>query len=764
MATAWDGVKEAYLPPEELRISPKLRLHDRADREVDPITFEVIRHRLWNSVVEHGWRVIRGSGSPICQFAHDMNPVLLTERGDLVYYGPFLQYLAAGLDSTAKWIIENRSDEPGIEDGDAFLCNDPWIGANHSEDVSILVPVFIEGELFCWIGNELHQYDLGGTTPGSFCPDAPDAFHEATIFPAVRIMRQGKIQVDIEGAYLRASRMPDLVALDLRAQLAGIHVARQRVLEIVQRYGPETVKAVMRKIIDDSEEALVRRLRAIPNGEWRDEVFFEVASPGDRRTFRLVLILRKRGDRLVFSNEGTDPQVGSLNQTFLHWKGSILGAISNHLLWDQLFAVGGAQRHIDFEPVSGTITCASWPAATSCSSPLAGVATVGMASTCLSKMLMTDPDQRHEVNAKFGSNPHPMVLVSGVNQYGQPFGSLLLDAMAAPVGAFSFRDGVGTGGYPFDPRVPCANVEDSERVMPVLYLYRYEMPDSGGAGKFRGGNSAVVGIVAHGTDEVIHSTAGGGCAVPTATGLSGGYPANCSSYKIKRNTDVRARLASGNIPTSLDELEGTEEILSPKLRNAVQGQDDVYEWIWNGGGGYGDPLDRDPASVVADVRRRDVTTKTAGDIYGVILGPAGEPDFEATDRRRENLRNERYSMATPPRRPTMPATTSRAGEGRSIVLAEYLEEIHFEDGGAVLRCRKCRHPLAEHGANYLDGLAIWDSPVTTIPLVRPPELLVDDRMVFRRYLCPECRTQVAAEIVRATDEPKTDVQILPPIE
>ncbi len=112
----------------------------------------------------------------------------------------------------------------------------------------------------------------------------------------------------------------------------------------------------------------------------------------------------------------------------------------------------------------------------------------------------------------------------------------------------------------------------------------------------------------------------------------------------------------------------------------------------------------------------------------------------------------------------MPTTASRAGEGRSIVLAEYLEEIHFEDGGAVLRCRKCGHPLAEHGANYLDGLAIWDSPVTTIPLVRPPELLVDDRMVFRRYLCPECRTQVAAEIVRATDEPKTDVQILPPIE
>ena len=109
---------------------------------------------------------MRGSGSPVALWAHDFNPVLLTETGDLVYYGPWLQYLAGGLDSTAKWVLENRSEDPGIEDGDAFLCNDPWIGANHSEDVSIVAPVFVEGQLFCWVGNEMHQYDLGGTTQG----------------------------------------------------------------------------------------------------------------------------------------------------------------------------------------------------------------------------------------------------------------------------------------------------------------------------------------------------------------------------------------------------------------------------------------------------------------------------------------------------------------------------------------------------------------------------------------------------------------------
>ena len=146
----------------------------------------------------------------------------------------------------------------------------------------------------------------------------------------------------MEATYLRCSRKPDLLGLDLHAQLAGLNVAKQRVLEVVERYGAETVKAVMRKIIDDSEEAFLRRLKNVSDGEWRDEVFFEVALPGDRKTYRVVFVLRKHGNRLIIGNEGTEPQAGSLNQTFLHFWGSGLGALGTHLLWDQLFAVGGA--------------------------------------------------------------------------------------------------------------------------------------------------------------------------------------------------------------------------------------------------------------------------------------------------------------------------------------------------------------------------------------------------------------------------------------
>src|SRR5947209_4312058 len=127
-----------------------------------------------------------------------------------------------------------------------FLANDPWVGAAHQQDVMLICPVFWKGELFCWVTNCLHQYDLGGITPSSFCGSAENAFEEAICIPPVKIVEGNEIRRDIEELYLRASRKPEAVALDFRAQLAGNITARDRVLALIGRYGPEVVKGVMR--------------------------------------------------------------------------------------------------------------------------------------------------------------------------------------------------------------------------------------------------------------------------------------------------------------------------------------------------------------------------------------------------------------------------------------------------------------------------------------------------------------------------------------
>ena len=154
------------------------------------MTFEVVRHALWNVNEEHGATIQRLSGSPVAMYALDLNPSILTEDAEFVYFGPYMQYMSGVTDTQVKWTLENRSDNPGIRDGDMFLANDPWVGAAHQMDVMLLCPVFWKGELFCWVTNCLHQYDIGGITPGSFCPSARDAFDEGILIPPVKIVER----------------------------------------------------------------------------------------------------------------------------------------------------------------------------------------------------------------------------------------------------------------------------------------------------------------------------------------------------------------------------------------------------------------------------------------------------------------------------------------------------------------------------------------------------------------------------------------------
>ncbi|MGH8688871.1 MAG: hydantoinase B/oxoprolinase family protein, partial [Burkholderiales bacterium] len=319
----FDGRRTGYVPPKVLRISPTLKLHRKAQKEIDPVTFEVVRHALWNVNEEHGATIQRLSGSPVAMYALDLNPSILTEDAEFVYFGPYMQYMSGVTDTQVKWTLENRADNPGIREGDMFLANDPWVGAAHQMDVMLLCPVFWKGELFCWVTNCLHQYDIGGITPGSFCPAAQTAFDEGILIPPVKIIENDEIRRDIEELYLRASRKPDLVALDFRAQMAGNTAARTRVLQLIRRYGADVVKGVMRRILTNGETAFLEKLSRLPDGTWRDRTYVECCRPGDRGTYRVALTLKKRGNRLTFENEGTDPQQGAMNATYSGWRGSV---------------------------------------------------------------------------------------------------------------------------------------------------------------------------------------------------------------------------------------------------------------------------------------------------------------------------------------------------------------------------------------------------------------------------------------------------------
>src|SRR5258708_37016986 len=174
--------------------------------------------------------------------------------------------MAGVADTEVKWVVEDRSGNPGITDGDMFLANGPWVGAAHQQDVMLICPVFWKGELFCWVTNCLHQYDLGGITPSSFCGSAENAFEEAICIPPVKIVEGNEIRRDIEELYLRASRKPEAVPLHFRAQPAGNITARHPLRSLIKRYGSEVVKRLMRKILANRNPPFLANLSPLPGG------------------------------------------------------------------------------------------------------------------------------------------------------------------------------------------------------------------------------------------------------------------------------------------------------------------------------------------------------------------------------------------------------------------------------------------------------------------------------------------------------------------
>lgn len=747
----FDGRTYGYVPPKKLAISPKLALHTRHDDDIDPITYEVIRHSLWQVNEEHGATIQRISGSPVAMYALDLNPSILTEDAEFVYFGPYMQYMSGVTDTQVKWILEYRSDNPGIRDGDMFLANDPWVGAAHQQDVMLICPVFWKGELFCWVTNCLHQYDIGGITPSSFCGSAESAYEEGICIPPVKIVENNEIRRDIEEVYLRASRKPDAVALDFRAQYAGNVTARDRILRLCERYGADVVKGVMRRILDTSERAFLDKVKRLPDGVYRDRSYVESCRPGDRRAHQVVLTLRKKGSTLTFENEGTAPQDGAMNSTYSGWRGALMVALNQLLCWDQNFAIGGALRHVEFDPTLGTFTCATFPASVSTAPVQAMEISLYPAYNVLSKMMFADASMRDDIMCIGGTSQWPATIFRGVDQWGERYGYLLVDPIGGAIGAFTIGDGISNGGQSRTPICRLPNVEHNEQSFPLLVLYRKEVVDSGGAGRWRGGLSAETCFIPHRTDVITQDTLSSGNAIPTSTGMMGGYPAAVNVYKFKRNTDIRARLRDSKLIGDIAEVTGEDEELQLRQRDFLQMPDDVYSVIWTAAGGFGDPFERDPERVRKDVvENLAVSHDAAREIYGVVIGGDEQVDVEATRtlraQRRDALRRKDGTVRI------------LAGKVRAQVTDNLA--VRREKDGLRLCCVKCAADLGPVSGNYKDHAVRVDNDIRhSNPHVGDYRRYLDERPVFRQFHCPGCGALLENEIARESDPVLRDIEL-----
>jgi N-methylhydantoinase B len=600
---------------------------------MDPMTFSIIRHRLFRIVDEAVITLKHVSGSAITNEGHDLMVSLYRADGTLLMGGVgFLHHLTSAAEA-CKAIIRRFGDD--IHEGDAFLLNDPYTAALHTSDIYLVAPIHYGGRLVAWSACFVHVTDIGAMNPGGFAPQAVDIFTEGFSSPGIRLVQQGKMRQDVLDTILNMVRSPEMVSLDLRSMIACNNVARDRMQALFAKYGAETVDAANAKLIEDSEKLFRARLRELPDGQWQSRQYLDV----NGHTARVVLTMTKQDDRLVFDFTGSDPQSPySINCTKWASLGGLFAPLFPLLCYDITWNEG-VIRPVEMIAPEGSIVNCARPAPVS-------VATVGAiqsvnnaACTTIGKMLAASEKYRDEATAVWHAN-HFAIFKFGRNQRGGYSIGILTETFAGAGGARSFDDGVEIGGEVPNPISRMANVETVEAAFPVRYLFRRRAKDSGGPGMFRGGTGGEMAIVPHkapdgGIDYVI---SGKGARHPMSEGLAGGWPGGPNAYVW-----VKAPADGSNAP--VDGAEGLDSIPGERERVSwgvypLKGRDALYV-RWNGGGGYGDPIARDPERVRRDVAAGLVSRESAAEIYGVELDVADAVDQAGTEARRRAIRQAR---------------------------------------------------------------------------------------------------------------------------
>ena len=439
---------------------------------IDPVTFEVIWHRLHDITEEMGIKYMRTSGSPVLVGAYDASTGITLPDGELVAMGPYITTQAHVLRLIIGSVIGMRGTAPGIRAGDMYICNDPYLGATHQPDVATVAPVFHDGELCAWVGSSGHWLDIGGPEPGGFNMNAVTVFDEGLRMPPTRLVEEGVIRQDLVDLIMAQLREP-LAELDLRGQVVANQAGTDGLLSLFDSYGAATVTAVMREGIDHVELGLRDRLRSLPDGVWREVQYLD--HDGHRPAVRqIVCTVTKRGSSLTIDFTGSAPQTaGFANCTWSGLRAATLSAVCIALGYDLPWN-DGAARCVEIIAPPRTVVSAEFPAPVSMSTISAIIVTLNLVHATLSRMLLASPPHHDEVMATWCGTSLGVSMM-GLNSRGQFTVAPEASHFAAGCGARTYADGVDTGGIIINTTANIPSVEATEAEYPVLYLFRRQL-------------------------------------------------------------------------------------------------------------------------------------------------------------------------------------------------------------------------------------------------------------------------------------------------
>ena len=567
---------------------------------VDSITLDLIENALKNARFEMDAVLFRTAMSPGIREQHDEFPLIANRDGKMVVgqFGSFIHGFVAGFDGT-------------IEEGDIFLTTDPYAcrGAiSHANDWLVLLPIFKDGRLIAWSAMFGHMTDIGGKVPGSLPTDARQIYEEGIVVPPLKIYKRGELQVDVLNLILHNCRLPHWNRSDFNAIVAACRTAERRCIELSRRFGDSLLYSALEELLDRNRRAMAALIQqSIPAQKQTFEDYICDDGMG-LGPYRIHASMWREGERVIFDFAGTDAQSsGSINFYLNEEMFKMFCGVFMIMVFDpQIMFNDGFYDLMEVRIPDGSLLKPRHPAALSCRTHA-----LGRIFDVISGLLgQSNPDLL--CAAGFSDSPH--LMYSGYDRHDEWFQLYQISFGGIPGKPF----GDGPDGHSLWPNFINVPNEFLEAYFPLRIEIYETIADSGGAGRHRGGNALRVAYRFLEPGEIsIHDDRW----LTYPWGANGGTPGRRS-----RKTLIKT--------------DGSERILPSKCDRIEVAANDLLLYETWGGGGWGNPWERDTALVARDVKRGLVTREGALR-YGVVLTERGVVEAAATTTLRTTLQSAR---------------------------------------------------------------------------------------------------------------------------
>jgi len=765
--------------------------------EIDPARYEIFFNKL-DAVLQEGMETIRvlSSSTIVREAGESLSAFYLPDTGEAVDIASGILMHFLNVTRVIRYCHEHKYDSPdiGIYDGDQFVNSEAFIGGMHVPDTSMLAPFFYKGEMLGWIAAISHTTEVGGIEPGGMCPSATEAWHDGVHLPAVKLVEKGHIKRDVMNMILRSVRTPRTMDLDLKARMAGNACVRKRLVELVDEFGADFFKAATRRMVQDSEDFCRARIKELRPGIYRTRTFCDAVGKGEDRIAVIELDMEVTEDgRLILAVPVTSPQQPGFNNCYE----PAIEATAAYTLLCQLLYDGrwssGMMRPIELPMSPHSRMKAD-------ESMSVGYCTAGIAfSYCaaltdaLSRCyFVSGKEDEVQAGAAYSSDAF---IASGVDQFSRIFGNVLLHVTFAMGGGGRVNED-GIDNYHFyNPYQYVPDAEGDEAICPALYLNARYSPDAVGYGKHRGCAVPVSIAVIHKTDNCSVLGVASGGYMPGNQGIYGGYPASCTFTDVLLNTNFYEAVKKGEkLPVDAKDvsrvLKGDYYTYPGSMPSIPVKAGDILVMPTVGGGGLGDPIERNPELVVADIRSKKATSEWTKKIYCVSSDPDTlEVDGKKTEELRAQKCKERLRLGKPGKEYLKDLVVKRKTRQLPEPALEFLDELIafspefarqiedeealaemdleplgrvevkkmllkltpyvniVEDGNGknVAVCSKCGFAYCDANENFLVYCLIYDREGGEVY----PERLCGDKewYVLREFYCPGCGTQIEVEAV-----------------